>query len=414
MSHISQEADGEEPAQERFCPYCMSRVTPQGGAKPRKYPLRAGEQCPVCGLTWGTYLPAPHHLPPGSILSDRYLVGRVLGEGGFGITYIGCDLRLEMKVAIKEYFPADLASRFASNSLSVLTRTGSGEQEYSLGMKKFLHEARTMAKLQKQPRIVQVRDFFEANNTAYIVMEYVEGTNFVTLVEQRGGRIPAAELLDILEPLFSALKELHGAGLIHRDISPDNLMLERGKVRLLDFGCAREAARGTETMTIALKRGYAPIEQYQCKGQGPWTDVYGLSATIYYCLTGLMPPPALDRILEDELTPPRKLGADLTPNQEQALLKGMAIQPRRRYQSIDELYAGLYHPGDKPGAVSAAEPDGKTSKEPPAAPAGSRKNAASGWRSRLPRWHCSWGFSPLFPKAVQGQAPTAAPPFRRH
>ena len=297
MTHEPQQPLNGRPPQEQesFCPYCMSRVAP-------------GQSCPVCGLTQGAYTPAPHHLPLGTILAGRYLVGRALGEGGFGITYIGCDLRLEMKVAIKEYFPVDRVSRFAETSLSVISRVGTESQDYDQGLKRFLYEARTMARMEKQPQIVMVRDYFEANHTAYIVMEYVEGTNFMQLTAQRGGRIAAGELLPLIEPLFSALSAVHAAGLIHRDISPDNLMLERGSVRLLDFGCARESARGTETMTIALKQGYAPIEQYQRKGQGPWTDVYALSATIYYCLTGKVPPQSLDRILEDELIPPRDLG----------------------------------------------------------------------------------------------------------
>ena len=339
----------------------MSRVAP-------------GQSCPVCGLTQGAYTPAPHHLPLGTVLAGRYLVGRALGEGGFGITYIGCDLRLEMKVAIKEYFPVDRVSRYSSSSLSVVSRAGTAGQDYSQGLKRFLYEARTMARMEKQPQIVMVRDYFEANNTAYIVMEYVEGTNFMDLAAQRGGRIPAGELLPLIEPLFSALSAVHAAGLIHRDISPDNLMLERGTVRLLDFGCARESARGTETMTIALKQGYAPIEQYQRKGQGPWTDVYALSATIYYCLTGKVPPQSLDRILEDELIPPRDLGVDLTPGQQKALLKGMEIQPRRRYQTVEELHVGLYHPTEPleapapPQPVPTIQPEQKPEPEPEPAP----------------------------------------------
>ena len=270
------------------------------------------KSCPHCGHVGedgvcahcGQPLPPEEpdlQLPPGTLLSGThgtYRLDRVLGQGGFGITYIGCDLRLEMKVAIKEYFPVDRVSRFAETSLSVISRVGTESQDYDQGLKRFLYEARTMARMEKQPQIVMVRDYFEANHTAYIVMEYVEGTNFMQLTAQRGGRIAAGELLPLIEPLFSALSAVHAAGLIHRDISPDNLMLERGSVRLLDFGCARESARGTETMTIALKQGYAPIEQYQRKGQGPWTDVYALSATIYYCLTGKVPPQSLDRSLE--------------------------------------------------------------------------------------------------------------------
>lgn len=324
----------------KYCPYCMTQVSDDG-------------VCPNCGLTSGTYTPLPHHIPPGTVLMGRYLVGRVLGEGGFGITYIGCDLRLELKVAIKEYFPTNWVARHSDVSLSVSNYAGAASS-YEKGKSRFLYEARTMAKMDKQPEIVSVRDFFELNNTAYIVMEYVDGTTFKELVAQRGGRIPAGELLHLIEPLFSALSAVHASGLIHRDISPDNLMLERGSVRLLDFGCARESTQGDETMTITLKHGYAPIEQYQHKGQGPWTDVYGLSATIYYCLTGKTPPQALDRLMDDEIIMPRRLGVDLTERQEKALLRGMGIKLHQRFRSVEELHTALYEGGDVP--VTAPEP----------------------------------------------------------
>lgn len=317
-----------------FCPYCMGSVRP-------------GEPCPVCGLTQDSYTPATHYLPPGTVLMNRYLIGRALGEGGFGITYIGRDLRLEMKVAIKEYFPSDRAARDAASSMDVHSCVGRNNSGYEQGLSRFLCEARTMARMEKQPQIVMVRDYFEANNTAYIVMEYVEGTNFIDLAARRGGRIPASELFPLIEPLFTALSAMHKAGLIHRDISPDNLMLEQGSVRLLDFGCARESSQGTDsTMAVALKQGYAPIEQYQCMGQGPWTDVYALSATIYFCLTGRVPPKSLDRLLSDELAAPRALGVDITLEQQRALLRGMEINPEKRCQTVDELYSGLYRTED--------------------------------------------------------------------
>ena len=327
----------------QFCPYCMS-------------PVEEGRPCGACGLTEGSYTPSPHHLPPGTVLRDRYLVGRVLGEGGFGITYIGCDLQLELKVAIKEYFPTDKASRVSQASLDVSSYAGVAGVNYDKGLKRFLQEARTIARMDKQPVIVNVRDFFEINHTAYIVMEYVEGTTFKDLVAQRGGRIPAGELLYLMEPLFFALKAMHNNGLIHRDISPENLMLEKGEVRLLDFGCAREAMGGDNTLTVALKHGYAPVEQYQSKGQGPWTDVYALSATIYYCLTGRKPPQAVDRLGEDGLVPPRKLGVDLTQKQEKALLRGLAVPPTRRFQSMEEFHTALYEGfvPDTAGTDSAA------------------------------------------------------------
>lgn len=320
---------------QHFCFYCMSPVNEDG-------------TCPVCGLTAGAYQPAPHHIPPGTILMNRYLIGRVLGEGGFGITYIACDLRLDLKVAIKEYFPTDKATRHASSSLDVTCFTGAAGSDYESAKRKFLSEARVMAKMDKQPEVVGVRDFFEVNNTAYIVMEFVDGTTFRELVKQEGGKIPAKKLLSTIEPLFDALSAVHAAGLVHRDISPDNLMLEHGKVRLLDFGCARESSHGTNTLTIALKHGYAPIEQYTNHGQGPWTDIYALAATIYFCLTGKAPVRSTDRLLGDELILPSKLGVDLTRQQEKALLRALSIQPRRRFQTMEEFHAALYAPEEDP------------------------------------------------------------------
>ena len=319
----------------RYCTYCLN-------------PLEREASCPVCGLLEGAYAPPQHHLPPGTMLLGRYLVGRALGEGGFGITYIGLDLRLELRVAIKEYFPTDRVTRMSQVSLRVTQLMGAEDDGFQRGKERFLYEARTLARMEKQPEIVTVRDYFEENGTAYIVMEYVEGTTFKSWVKQNGGRIPPEELFSTIEPLFGALDAVHRSGLIHRDISPDNLMLENGMVRLLDFGCARESAGGTKTMTVALKHGFAPVEQYQYKGQGPWTDVYSLAATIYYCLTGETPPQALDRMCDDELIPPQKLGIPLSEQQERALLRGLGIRPRRRFQSVEEFRAALYSQGERP------------------------------------------------------------------
>ena len=317
----------------QFCPYCMT-------------PITEGEACSNCGLTAGSYTPNRNHLPPGTVLNDRYLIGRALGSGGFGITYIGCDLRLELKVAIKEYFPTDKVQRISDVSLEVSVPSDLVEQSFQSGKDRFLEEARVMARMDKQPEIVSVRDFFECNNTAYIVMEYVEGTTFKQLVSQRGSGIPPQELFPMLKPLFGALTNLHEMGLIHRDISPDNLMMENGRIRLIDFGCARQPEKGEVTMTIILKHGYAPIEQYTNRGQGPWTDVYALSSTIYFCLMGKTPPRSIDRALDDELILPRKLGVPLTEEQEQALITGMGVTRRQRFSSVAELYAALYQAAD--------------------------------------------------------------------
>ncbi len=316
-----------ETLDKKYCPYCMA-------------PAGEGHTCPKCGRALADYMPQPHHLQPGTVLADRYAVGGVLGEGGFGITYIGLDRRLETRVAVKEYYPRDKVSRDATVSVVVTSPIGPQAKSYEKGKQRFLKEAQIMARMVKQPAIVTVQDFFEANNTAYIVMEYVDGVTLKTMTERRG-HIPPGELLPLIEPIFGALATLHKTGLIHRDISPDNIMVEDGRARLLDFGCAREA-EGSETQTVTLKHGYAPMEQYGQKGQGPWTDVYALSATIYYCLTGVVPPRAPDRLVEDTLMLPIKLGAALTETEEKALLRGMNAAPQGRLQSMEDLHDALY------------------------------------------------------------------------
>lgn len=314
--------------EKHYCPYCMS-------------PPGEGMICPSCGADTSAYAVQPHHLPLGTVLRERYVVGGVLGEGGFGITYIGVDRRLEAKVAIKEYYPIDKAVRNSTTSVEITRIIGAAAASYERGKERFLREAKIMAKMVKQLAIVGVKDFFEANNTAYIVMEFVEGVTLKEMVRQ-SGPIPAAQLLPMLQPLFGALSVLHGKNLVHRDISPDNIMLEKGNVRLLDFGCAREAD-GNETQTVILKHGYAPVEQYGQKGgQEPRTDIYALSATIYYCLTGVVPLSAPERMMNDTLIPPNALGAGLSDTQQAALLRGLAVRPNGRYKSMKALHDGLY------------------------------------------------------------------------
>ena len=315
---------------ERRCPYCMSPVQP-------------GSPCPACGRNWERYQPASHHLPPGSLLQDRYQLGRALGEGGFGITYLGWDTVLKRKVAVKEYFPTFLVSREVSLTLDVTCHTSGNQPTYEKGREQFLREAKTMAKLDSIPEIVQVLDHFPEHNTAYIVMEFLEGRTLKEVVAQTGP-IPTQTMLALLEPVLRAMEAMHHAGVIHRDISPDNLMeLKDGTVKLMDFGCARDFQSGL-TETITLKHGFAPREQYSGRDQGPWTDVYAMCATVYYCLTGQVPARATLRGEEeqDPLLPPRQLGIDLTEEQELALLRGLAPKAENRWHSAADLYAALY------------------------------------------------------------------------
>lgn len=312
----------------KYCPYCVSRID-------------SGSSCPYCSYG-ATYSAKPHHLKPGTLLNNKYLVGRVLGEGGFGITYVGRDLTLDMKIAIKEYYPSAMAQRsnFESNSISVFNWTFSSD--FKSGKEQFIHEAQTIAKMDKESAVVTVRDFFEQNNSAYIVMEFVEGDDLRNLIKQSGAPFESGMLLGLLEPVFAALGELHNIGLIHRDISPDNIMIENGRARLIDFGCARESLNDGASSDAVLKHSFSPIEQYTNTNMGPWSDVYAMAATIYYCLTGKLPPKATDRAVKDELIPPTALGASLTNKQEHALLKALSIKCEDRYQSMAEFGKELF------------------------------------------------------------------------
>ena len=280
-----------------------------------------------------------HCLRKGTRLIGRYTIEGVLGQGGFGITYLGIDELHEKKVAIKEFFPQGIVTRNIEYQDTV-TVTFVGEKDnYEKGKERFLKEARTMAKFSKDEGIVKALDFFEINNTAYIVMEYLEG---ITLKQYLGkyGVIQFRNLIEMMLPLREALIEIHSQGLIHRDISPDNIMVQHnGKLKLMDFGAARDYTEsGNKSLTVILKPGYAPPEQYQTHGvQGPWTDIYALCATIYKCLTGITPPDAIARVMDDKFKEPDQLDGKLSPDIKKILWKGMNIFPEERYQDIVEF-----------------------------------------------------------------------------
>lgn len=215
---------------------------------------------------------------------------------------------------------------------------------FQKGKEKFLSEARTLARFNRQEGVVSVTDFFETNNTAYIVMEFLDGITLKQYIDTQGLLTPA-EILDLMAPLMEALDEVHNVGLIHRDISPDNIMLlENGGVKLMDFGAARAYTEfGEKSLSIVLKHGYAPEEQYRTHGvQGPWTDIYALCATMYKCITGITPVESLQRMQGDTLQRPSQLGIPIPPWVEYALMKGMAVFQRDRYQSIAEFCDDLY------------------------------------------------------------------------
>lgn len=314
-------------------------------------PLTAEGRCVYCGMQQDKYRPIPRCLRPGMCLRDRYILGRVLGEGSFGISYIAWDCLLDTVVAIKEYFPASLVSRHISEEdedTNVYIYEKRESRKYQESLKKYLGEAKSLSAYYDLDGIVSVRDFFYANNTAYIVMGYVDGISVKEYVE-KNGPIEGEKFLRMLEPVIQSLAKVHQTGVLHRDISPDNMLLTRDeKLVLIDFGAARkENINMTRSMTVVFKRGFSPEEQYRTRGQqGAWTDVYALCATAYYALTGKAPDESIQRVLEDDMPSLTEMtDVDLPMRQKRAFMKGMTVDFHHRYQTMDELYQGLYQQG---------------------------------------------------------------------
>ena len=336
------------------CPACLKLNTAEGA-------------CPHCGYD-GTTGNASHQLQIGTVLKEQYLVGRVLGQGGFGITYLGWDLYLDIPVAIKEYYPSGMVMREATATMNVSDISGDDGARFRNNRDRFLREAKMLARFSQMPDIVQIKNFFLTNNTAYIVMEYVEGITLKQHVKSSGGKLSVEETFAILRPMIQTLSRVHKTGIVHRDISPDNIMmLPQGGAKLLDFGAVRDVTGAeagkelTKSTEAILKQGYAPIEQYQKKGSlGPWTDVYALCATIYYCLTGEVPPDSPARVLAYEEMDMEATG--LNESQQAALLHGMALRVEDRTRSMEELYQELF--GEKEAPVPEAAPQPKAVEKP--------------------------------------------------
>jgi len=275
-----------------------------------------------------------HRLPSGSVLRDCYRIKRVLGIGGFAITYLAYHTGLEQPVAIKEYLPDNLALR-TEDSITVRPRLGE-EQKFKWGLSRFTKEARLLAQF-SHPGIVPITDLFEANGTSYMVMEYVEGESLADLLERRK-TLDEDEMRDIFEPILDALEEVHAQGILHRDIKPANIVVrENGSAVLLDFGCSRHTmGEQNRNLTVALTPGYAPGEQYSSKGkQGPWTDIYAVGASIYRTISGFHPPEAPDRLLNDEFSPFAELiGEGYSAALLNALDYALAVKPEERPQDI--------------------------------------------------------------------------------
>lgn len=314
------------------CPNCMQA-------------LQNGEDtCPYCGFDVNGYEERGNCLKPFTVLENKYMLGRVLGVGGFGITYIGWDLNLQTYIAIKEYFPESLAGRDVNENQTVVPNETSREV-YDKGLRRYVEEAQNISKFYQLQGIVSVKDFFYANGTAYIVMEYINGVNLKDYLKNYGGKLDEATVLALMKPVFESLYQIHNSGLVHRDISPDNIMVDKdGKIKLIDFGSARgQSAETDKTYTVILKHGYAPSEQYYAKGnQGPWTDIYSLCATMYKMLTGVIPPNSVERMEQDMYQSPTQMGIQVSQRTEYVLSRGLAVKAGDRYQDIGQLLTDLY------------------------------------------------------------------------
>lgn len=320
----------------RICGNCFFEV-----------PNRSADYCPKCGYLLG---PAelPDALPVGTILNGRYVIGKALGQGGFGITYKSLDHKTGDVVAVKEFFPSSLCHRASEAHSISIASTGTNDDFY-WGRERFLREAETLAGLGDLPGIVHVHEYFEENGTAYFSMDYVEGQDLKGYLKQHGGRIRWDELKLIVLPIMSALEAVHNRGIIHRDISPDNIYIkENGEAVLLDFGAARASlGERSKSISVILKPGFAPKEQYFSRGkQGRYTDVYAMGATIYRCLTGIEPPESLERS-EDIATgaqDPLKPIHDFAPVDsgiEAAVLKALSIEASDRFQTMKDFEYAL-------------------------------------------------------------------------
>ena len=309
-----------------LCYNCFQeRETPEGA-------------CPYCGFDLAENREKyPVALPAGTVLNGRYIVGRVLGQGGFGVTYLALDTQLNARVAIKEFLPGEIATRIGT---TVSVMSGDKTTDFTYGAERFQEEARTLAKFIGHPNIAGVSSYFNENDTSYFVMDYIEGISFKSYIANQGGKVSVDEALNVMIPVLRALTAVHAEGFIHRDVTPDNIYISKdGNVKLLDFGSARYSIGDkSKSLDVVLKVGYAPKEQYIRRGrQGPYTDVYSCAACFYAALTGYLPPESLERMDHDDLVPVSQAGIDIPEWLDRAILKGLAVQPEDRFQTAAEF-----------------------------------------------------------------------------
>ena len=282
-------------------------------------------------------------LKPGVILKERYKIEEVIGAGGFGITYRAWDPLLQAYVAIKEYYPSGIATRSVDSS-KVCVPVGNEQKEYHRGLVRFLKEAQDVARFQAEPNIVSIYDYLEENDTAYMVMEYLHGCTLKRYVLDHRGRLDTDHIIHICLSVLDALAVVHASDMIHRDISPENIFIcEDLTVKLIDFGAAKQVyLDGEQTMSVVLKPGYAPPEQYVKKDkQGPWTDIYALGATLYFAATGEKPEESFGRALEDTIKPVCVVNPEIPMYLSKVIMQAMSVKIEDRYTTVEAMREAL-------------------------------------------------------------------------
>ncbi len=313
-----------------YCMGCMHKLDWDG-------------RCHYCGFDERNYKKDQQLGLHTRLKNGEYMIGRQLGQGGFGITYIGMDTTLLQTVAIKEYFPFGAVRRNDRNEIELYDEKY--RKDYEKGLESFLCEGRILARFSNLTAVVGVKNFFHENNTAYLVMDYVEGLSVREYVKNYGVLSPDRTIF-LVQQVIADMQMIHHKQVLHRDVSADNLIItHNGSLKLIDFGATRqEFTKNQYTGTILCKQGYSAIEQYSTgRNQGPWTDIYGLCASIYFMLTGVVPDSAPDRIQNDCVRSLVQMDEIAMPKvQKEAIMKGLAVEVEHRYHTMAELYAALY------------------------------------------------------------------------
>lgn len=326
----------------RLCPQCMKEMRGE----------RRGF-CTNCGFDFRKMLNEVHQLQPFTMLQGRYIIGKVIQQGGSGIIYVGLDSMQNKKVVIQEFYPNGFVAREENGTAMVMPLTEKLQINFEAWRDRFLEQAGKLAGLGTCKGMTRVVDAFAENHTAYLVMEYEEGVTLEEYIRQAGGKLMPMQAVQMIEQILPALVRIHEAGLIHADINPDHILIDQnGTVSLRGLGAAGSViANGSQSLTSLLEPGYAAQEQYRTGGdQGPWTDVYAVSAVLYRCVTGNLPIESSVRLSRDDLTMPRALGIPISENLEAVLKMGLAVLAEKRFKNMKAFQAALANEAKQPAA----------------------------------------------------------------